>query len=110
MKKFCGRCSLDLFDEPEGEDWIDRVWGEAHCYDTDTARHLVDENERHVPAHLILQTLEQLVHEINAANSKEQLEGYFDGYGEDFNPLLERLTLQTLTRCYDEEETDEEGS
>lgn len=35
----CLRCNLELFDEPDAGAWIDKVWGEACCYDASRQEH-----------------------------------------------------------------------
>jgi hypothetical protein len=45
------------------------------------------------------QLLEQLLHELNAANSKEQLEGYFNYIAEDFKAEFEAYGLPVVEHC-----------
>lgn len=45
------------------------------------------------------QLLEQLCHELNAANSKEQLEGYFNYIAEDFKAEFTAYGLPAVQPC-----------
>jgi hypothetical protein len=45
------------------------------------------------------QLLEQLLHELNAANSHEQLEGYFNYIAEDFKAEFEAYGLPVVEHC-----------
>lgn len=45
------------------------------------------------------QLLEQLLHELNAANSREQLEGYFNYIAKDFKAEFAAYGLPVVEHC-----------